>query len=92
MLGKIIVAQGNAQKVLVGKDKFEVTQQEALLETSDGQRRKFKLSIAPGASPYQVGEYSISDESLVVTEYGSLGLARNVLLIPLKAASLAKAS
>lgn len=90
MLGKVVVTHANAVKVLVGANKFEVMQQQAVLHTSDGQVRKFTLSLAQGEAPYPVGEYTISDESLQVTQYGGLELARNIKLVPLKAGDLRK--
>lgn len=92
-LGKVVIANGSAMKVEVGANKFEVTQQDAILHTSDGQVRKFKLALAKGADPYPVGEYTLSDESLSVDEYGRLGLGFSVKLVAVKAASgLARAS
>lgn len=92
---KVVISAGNASKIFVGADKFEVTQQEATLHTSDGQVRKFKVSLDSTQPPYAPGEYSISDVSFSVTQYGALSLVRNIVLEPLKASgvsSLSKAS
>lgn len=87
MLGKVTIANGNASRVKVGgAEKFDVTQQEALLHTSDGQVRKIKLNLEEGQQGYPVGEYTISDESLTVDAYGRVSLARNIKLVPMKQA------
>jgi hypothetical protein len=91
MIGKVVIAQASAVKARVGgAEKFEVTQQQALLHTSDGQVRAIKLNLEEGQAPYAVGEYGLTDACLTVDKYGRVELARALTLAPLRAAGVAR--
>lgn len=62
---------------------FETFSQDALL-VGDEEVKKFRLRLEGPGKVYPAGDYSIGSESLTVNKYGSLELAR-VVLVPIAA-------
>lgn len=52
---------------------YELHEQAVYFETED-ERRKIRVTLATGQTPYAPGEYVMDPRSFVVDQYGALGL------------------
>jgi hypothetical protein len=93
---KIIVKKAEAQVATINwnDSSFEVTQQAAVFESDDGETRgAWTLNLKKGSDPYPVGEYRLGDASFFYNgKYKRVEMAREVELVPLKAAAAIKAA
>jgi hypothetical protein len=87
---KIVIKNASATVAVVNWEgkKFDVTKQQAVFESDDGETRcPISLTLKDGQAPYSVGEYRLGDGSFFVDgKYQSLQFNRVVELVPLKAA------
>lgn len=79
-----ILENKSVEKTINGKDgkTYTFNEQEAYLhDQTNKYPKKFKISIASGSRPFDVGIYSIDPSSIYVDRYGSLCFARNIKLV-----------
>lgn len=85
---KIVIKSASAEVASIKwNDKtFEVTRQQAVFESDDGETRcPISVNLKTGQTPYAVGEYRLGDASFFVDgKYKSLQFGREMELLPLK--------
>lgn len=76
---KSIEVETEQRKNAATGDTYKTRKQSALL-IGEEEVKKFKLSLGEDGMAYEPGDYQLSSESITVSKYGSLELARPVLV------------
>ncbi len=67
---------------------WSITEQDAVIETAN-MKNRCKISLEKGQAPYEPGAYTFDPAHLLkVSDYGSIQLARDLPLTPVRTAAI----